>query len=178
MAYIIRRFGCEACNQEFDVMQERHEAAPKDCPFCGPVDDITGPIPSTTAIGARVASKAADGAYRDLEQRTAANAELANNPGLKVTDLKDQFYGGGMREGDVAGVTVKNAVTDYADQTGHQFFAAGAPGGIPVTDAIAMSKHGRERTNGSVALRQIQSRTSGGTPQVSSPQIRGTFGGG
>lgn len=146
------------------------EPPPSFCPGCGEyMGEGPQPMPSMPNIGTGK-GRAADDAYRQMESASIARAEAAGDPALKITNMKDN-----LREGDVAGIAPNNLVTQMAQEiNGGNYFQAN------VSDQVALAQTGRERTNGSVALRAIQ---GGGTPNFQPPAppgggIKGSFGGG
>lgn len=177
MGLIVRTFECEACRRRFDITQDRDEPPPDGCPFC-PEDEqgtITGPIPSTTAIGPRNMSKATDASYRALEEGSQVRAEALGDPSLKITNIKDN-----LRAGDVAAITPNNAVNQFAEQQKHNYWGggAGASGGSfdlgLSTQALvsqARAQRGGEQSPGAVALAAIQGKKAPGSPNIH-PSVR------
>lgn len=163
MALITRVFVCVACDKRFEILQERDEPPPTECPFCSK-NEVQGPIPATTAIGARTKSKAVDGMYRQHEEASAYRAELAGDPSIKQTDMKDGFYGGGMKPGDVAAkmpTTGPNVVSDFMQSTGmNPWGLAGSQDAAKALVAQAKSGPGAGGTGGGI-LAEIHKRNYG-----------------
>lgn len=169
MGLIVRTFECEACSRRFDVYQERDELPPDACPFCPASEEstITGPIPSTTAIGERRISKSVDATYRAAEEGSQIRAEAFDDPAMKITNMKDN-----LRQGEVAAITPSNVVSQfvggqYTDGQQHSFWGAGGAPGAPssvnpgmTTQALvrqaAMQRAPGEEAPGASALRAIQ----------------------
>lgn len=165
MALVVRVFGCEGCGRQFELYQERDELPPTECPFCQQ-QEVEGPIPATTAVGARTRSKTVDAVYRAHEASSERRAEMAGDPSLKISDMKDNFYGGGMREGDVAAVTPKNPVSDYMQATGMDPWAVS--GGVGMESIVAAAKGG-ETSTGAGIVKSIAKQNFGGGPKVARP---------
>lgn len=157
MAWITHLFRCDDCGFEVTEMVDPQNIVAPDCPECEQNPGMSGPIPSTTAIGARNASKSVDGMYRSMEEGAAIRAEALGDPSMKMTDMKDNYYGGGTREGDVTAPTVNNAVTQYAAQTN---FNGGKFWG-----------HGGGAVAGGQTLEAIQTRALTGAKQAQSNGI-------
>jgi len=114
---------------EFEVMEDRDERATF-CPKCGrdlsklPIETI----PGGGHIGGSAIAKGVDLTYRLVEESSAERAELAGNPNLRVTNMRDH-----LREGDVAVPAVampNNAVTQFAAQSEVRGFQPGWGGGF------------------------------------------------
>jgi len=105
---------------------------PDDCPLCHKFvgnDRDDADIVMPAILGHR--TKVADQVYRDMERgsehRTHLAAELGGGSasdysGLKITDMRDN-----LRQGDIAAVPVRNAITEHMERTGQGGFA-GAEG--------------------------------------------------
>lgn len=167
MAYFFRTFCCEDGHQ-FELMMKAEEVPPEQCPVCDAMTD-PNPVPGGFNIGTQ-AGKAGDLAYRQMEKTSAGRAELAGEPSLKITNMKDN-----LREGEVAAMPVNNAVTQYVEQTSGSFFQ-GAPMGMPMTDLITAAKVPGSR-NGSFGMAAIQQGTVPNIQTGQSP-VKGNFGGG
>lgn len=151
---------CPDCGEKWSVVADR---LPDYCQSCGAyVGSDPDFVPSQLNIGGSAIAKAADQAYRDLEASPAG-----------ITNLKDN-----LREGDVAAKPVQPSAqyVEQVKQLAPDFNPWQAGMGM-TTDAIAMSKKGRERTTGAKALNAIQSVQTGGVP-APVPGMRGGWGGG
>jgi hypothetical protein len=150
---------CPDCGEKWSVVADR---LPDFCQSCGSyVGTDPDFVPSKLNIGGSALARATDQAYRDLEASPAG-----------ITDLKDN-----LREGDVAAKPVQPS-QEYLQQVKGM-----APDYNPwqagigmTTDAIAMSKKGRERTTGAKAIGAIQAATTG-VPQPP-PGLKGQWGNG
>lgn len=169
---VTRTYGCPDCGNTFSFLHLNADEPPPDyCAKCGSFmgDDPT-PLPAAPAIIGPKA-KSIDETYRQLEESSAARAEAAGDPSLKITDLKDN-----LREGDVAAVAPNNPVTQYAAESGHQFFQ-GQTVGAYVHDA----QNGPARSTGAVALEAIQGaplKRAPSVPQASIAGMKAGWGGG
>lgn len=163
--YIILDFQCPDCGFEMkDQMLERppegEALQSPECPQC--LASLGEPVPSTTAIGERKASRSVDGMYKQMEEGAATRAEALGDPSLKMTDMKDGFYGGGLRPGDTTAPSLpKNPITDYAQATGFNFWGQGpqGPGGGTTLEATltkAQAGRSKDAAPGIAALNQIQ----------------------
>lgn len=156
---------CDDCDHSWDTIQLATDPPPDGCPKCEE-RAVNGPVPTAPAIGGSNLARASDKLYRDMETTSAARAEAANDPSLKITNLKDNFHGGGTRAGDIVAPAVNNAVTQFVDSTGmSQWSGAGGgatgPGGVSVGDLVTASKHGQGVHAGKQGLAAIQSKRSG-----------------
>jgi hypothetical protein len=169
---VILKIQCPDCGETF--RQPMGDAMPKFCPLCGSyVGGDPDFVPTQANIGT-IKGKIGDITYRQLEADSAARAEAAGNPAMKITDMNET-----PREGDIAAKPVKNTVTQYMDAAKQ----AGAPemaGGFTpnVAGLAAAAQSGPERRNGSYALQAIQGGSmGGGPPRLPLPPGQG-FGGG
>lgn len=179
MAYVTRVFECAACTRRFEIFQEREELPPTDCPFCSKPEVNPEPVPSTTAIGARTRSKGVDRMYRSVEEHAAHRAEMAGDPSLKITNMKDYAYGGGVKEGDVVAVAPQGdgVVQKVMEQTGHNPWSSGQIHGVPVQNLITDSKAPPTDT-GAGTMKKLHTKAYGSrTPPVAvNPGVKGKFG--
>ena len=135
----LRTYQCDACEGKFDFMHHpSDEPPPSFCPLCG-VSFLEEPqvaLPSKLNMGGSADARSVDMVYNQLETESAARAEEAGDPSLKITDMKDN-----LREGDVAVARPmpNNAVTQYAEQTGHSFWQGG---NANIQASIASAKSG------------------------------------
>ena len=144
---------CPDCGDKYSFVLERGEAWPNFCAHCGSfvgTDDSF--VPSQMNIGT-VKGKAADKTFREYSDATIAQAEAMGDPNIKVTNMKDN-----LREGDVAAVAPQPSKE-------YQQIVAGmgdynpwhaSIGGISTADALQLTKNGRERGTGAVAIGAIQ----------------------
>jgi hypothetical protein len=161
-------FLCPDCHGEFDwFFCKSDDEAPNHCPKCGNyMGSDPQVVPGHFSLGTGK-GKAVDSTYRQMEESSAVRAEALGDPSLKITDMND-----GLRPGDVAGKKPVNAVTQFADQSEHQYFQQ-----EQVSTVITQSKMGKERTTGERALRAIQGGLMSNAPQVAPQAIKG-FGAG
>ena len=171
MMAIKYKLQCPDCGQYWSVVLKQGEELPNYCAHCGAYvggdpEFVPSKVTISTALG-----KSADVTYRAMEQASEARAEMAGDPSLKITNIRDN-----LREGDVAAMPVNNAVTKYADEA-HNAFGFNMWQGSPQADlARANSGPGRQH-NGSKVLSAIQSGK--GTPVIpaASKLIKGNWGG-
>lgn len=156
----IYEYACEQCGNHWDVLAEPNEPPPDNCPKCLELE-VSGPIPSTHSIGGSPLNRSVSKMYSDLEKTSAWRAEQAGAPDLKITNLKDNHFGGN-RPGDVLAQPVVNDVTRYAESAGMSYFGS-APGGVAVSDLVTASRS-RGMAPGAKGLAAIQSKTMGGGP--------------
>lgn len=161
--YTIR---CPTCGGKFSVVSDD---MPKFCMLCGAADGADDDfVPTQMNIGGSAIARSVDKMYRDAEASSEVRAEMAGDPSLKITNMRDN-----LREGDVAAMPVNNAVTQYADEmhkaVGFNYFQAN------VSDHVAAAKMGAERTTGQKALAAIQGGI--GAPRLPA-KIAGNWGGG
>ena len=155
MAKMVRIFRCPDCASKIRVAG--NEEIPNFCPHCGAFvgDDSDKPEVAAPMI-ATALGKSGDQVYRQLEASSG------------ITNLKD-----GLREGDVAGIPVKNTVTEFAEaakkEMGFDYWQTSV--GSYVSDASAGARQG----TGQVALSAIQ---GGRAPSVATaPKLKSTWGG-
>ena len=155
MTGIVRIFRCPDCASKVRVASG--DDIPNFCPHCGSFvgDDSDKPEVAAPMIGTAL-GKSGDQVYRQLEASSG------------ITNLKD-----GLREGDVAGVPVKNTVTEFAEtakkEMGFDYWQGGV--GTYVSDAAAGARQG----TGQKALTAIQ---GGREPSIASaPKLKSSWGG-
>ena len=173
---VIFKYRCPSCEEVFKTPLTVESI--KYCVLCGAYVGPDDPdfVPSQMNIGTNK-GKSPDMVYRQMEETSAYRAEMAGNPDLKITDLKDS-----LREGDVAAKTVRNTVTDYMDTAKEQLKGSGmeslAGGYLPnIQGMVAQAQTGPERRDGSFALGAIQGgNMRGGPPRLPIPPGQG-FGG-
>ena len=128
MSYIIRTYACDGAGKgephTFEIMIERDQH-PKFCPECGAKIGNIETVPTKIAIGGKPITKAVDGTYRAIEESSAARAEKFNNPGLKITNMKDR-----LREGDSAAIMPQNSVTSFIEEARRRGVEYGWGGGM------------------------------------------------
>lgn len=132
---VIRTYACNSAGtgeeHEFEVKLKSGEH-PKFCPVCGyAVDQRSKPRPKKMSLGGSALARSVDRTYRSLEETSAQRAAAMNNPGLKITDMKDR-----LREGDVAAVMPHNSVTNFMDTANHHNIRYGWGGGSMGTPAF------------------------------------------
>jgi len=171
---------CPDCAHRWKQVLPADAKMPEYCPSCGHYIGPDDPeaVPQKIAIGGSAIARAADQTYRQLEESSAARAEMLGDPALKITNMRDH-----VREGETCAMPVQNAVTQYQDSIGATNFSqtimAGTPAETSVGQILTMAKMGQERTTGARGLKWIQDAggpEGGGIPQISSA-IRGSFGG-
>jgi hypothetical protein len=117
VSYVFRTYACDGGGtmeeHTFELMQERSEGPPRYCPRCGRVVARSAPRPAKIAIGGAAITKSVDSTYRLLEDTSAQRAAAANNPQLKITNMKDH-----LREGDSAAFMPVNDVTRFMAKAG------------------------------------------------------------
>lgn len=152
----LRTYQCDACEGKFEFMHHpSDEPPPAFCPLCGVsfAEEPEAVMPNRLNYGGSNEARSVDMTYRQLEADSAARAEAAGDPSLKITDLKDN-----LREGDVAAKpSINNAVTQYAEQTGHSFWQGGDAN---IQASIAAAKAGGGG-GASMALEGIQKARTG-----------------
>ena len=146
--YTIR---CATCGEKWSVISD---SMPAFCIKCGAADDSDSmPVPTQVNIGGSAIARSVDKMYRDTEASSAVRAEMAGDPSLKITNMRDN-----LREGDVAAMPVNNAVTQYADmahkEMGFNYFQAS--GQTDIAQTLQLVQNGQERTTGQKALSAIQ----------------------
>lgn len=165
MGLIVRTYKCDDCGLETDSFQDSKDFTAPECPACEVETDMSGPIPSTTAIGPRNASKSVDRMWDVMQEGGEIRAEATGDPSMKITDMKDGFYGG-LRPGDSTAPKVNNTVTQYADATGFQMWGQGGGGtGMTPEAAISMAKAARGKGQKGAGMRQLDAITGGGPMQ-------------
>ena len=129
MAYVMRTYACDGAGKlaehTFELMQKREDGPPGFCPHCGAKVGNVIPLPAKMSIGGKAITKAVDRMYRSVEASSAERAELAGNPGLKITDMNDR-----LREGDVAAKMPRNSVTNFMEFAGERGVKYGWGGGM------------------------------------------------
>ena len=167
---VLLKLRCPDCGIVFRVAQE--EGFPNFCPSCGTDQRVPDPsfVPTQLNIGGGAMARSVDSTYRQMEDASIARAEMAGDPSLKITNLRDN-----LREGEVAAMPVNNIVTQTADAykaEGFSYFQAA--GQASISDTLAMVKAGKERTTGAKALGAIQA--AAGAPSPAVPTIKGKWG--
>lgn len=156
---------CPDCGEVFRVEMEAGQF-PDFCLSCGTYVGVDPSfVPSQMNIGSAI-GKSVDATYRELEASAAVRAELAGDPSLKMTDMKD-----GLKMGETSGIVPNNAVTQAAAQMGHQFFQGN------VGDALGMAQAGGKTGTGAPVLRAIQGG-AGGVSATPTGLIKPSWGGG
>lgn len=154
MALVYRTYGCDSCNGEFEVLQDRTEGPPEECKLCGAAPDVPYlPIPKGgKMIGSNV-SKAVDMTFKHVEESGQRAFEASGNPNAKVTNMKDN-----LREGDVAAM-VPQPSREYtaavASMGGAGGFGAGASVGGDTFQPAAILPALRGTGNAMPALQQM-----------------------
>ncbi len=128
-------------------------------------------MPPLVSIGTHK-GKAVDLTYRQLEESSNFRAEMAGDPSLKITNLKDN-----LREGDVAAIApqpskeYRDIVKGLEEAAGQQSNNWQMGGQGLVSEALAYAHSGPDsRSTGAGVLAAIQETT--GAP----PPIRGVKG--
>lgn len=134
--YRYRTYQCSGQEDDgehsFEIFIEADQH-PKFCPICGAAfEGEVEAVPGTHSIGGSAITRSVDAMYRDLETSSAERAEMAGNPQLKITNMKD-----GLREGDVAAVMPNNAVSQYMDQARQNGMGFGFGGGAAFGPAVS-----------------------------------------
>ena len=117
-------YRCPSCVGEFSYLHHpsiASDPAPRFCPLCGfdTESEALEQPPVAPAIGNAHAASL-DQVYHQMEAGAAYRAELAGEPSLKITDLKDN-----LRAGDTSYVPVQNDVTRAMErQPGNWGFSA------------------------------------------------------
>ncbi len=123
MALVIR---CPGCRQKFSWKSGTD--LPDKCPLCGyetGTDRADDDVVLPAILGRR--TKAADQTYRDMERGSEHRTHLAaavgggtaaDYAGLKITNMRDN-----LREGDIAAMPVRNAVTEHMEKFNQGGFA-------------------------------------------------------
>jgi hypothetical protein len=132
-------------------------------------------VPGLFSIGTHK-GKAVDLTYRQLEKSSEVRAEMAGDPSLKVTNLKDN-----LREGDVAAFAPQpskeytSQVEGLAAASGQQVnYWQSAPMGASTSQVISYAKSGPDRqSTGAPVLAAIQGG-NGMPPPV--PSLKGKWG--
>lgn len=133
-------------------------------------------MPPLVSIGTHK-GKAVDLTYRQLEKSSEVRAEMAGDPSLKVTNLKDN-----LREGDVAAFAPQPS-KEYQSQVEAMAAATGqgishwqsAPMGASTSQVLSYAKSGPDRqSTGAGVLAAIQGG-NGMPPPV--PALKGKWGG-
>ncbi len=144
---------CPDCGEKFSVLLDRGDPLPNFCQACGSyVGSDPDFVPSQMNIGT-VKGKAADKTFREYSDATIAQAEAMGDPNIKVTNMKDN-----LREGDVAAMAPqpsKEYQQTVAAMGDYNPWQANI-GGISTADALQLTKNGRERGTGAVAIGAIQ----------------------
>jgi hypothetical protein len=97
----------------FDHLHGRwDEPPPPVCPLCGASTEDTQPELSSPHI-AKTIGKVADNVYRQMEAGAALRADIAGEPGLKLTDLRTD-----AAPGETSAVPVNNEISRFMAQTG------------------------------------------------------------
>jgi hypothetical protein len=109
---VMRTYQCPDCDGMFDHLHSRwDEPPPLVCPLCGASTEDTQPELSSPHI-AKTIGKVADNVYRQMEAGAAVRAELADGPGLKLTDLRTS-----NNVGETSAVPVNNEITQFMART-------------------------------------------------------------
>lgn len=158
---------CNDCGGKFRIPEQ--DKWPDFCPSCGVYCGVDPDfVPTQMNIGT-VKGKSADRVYREMEAASIARAEMAGDPSLKMTDMKDN-----LREGDIAykGPQPSQEYLNHTAQIGAQ--AEYMPN---VQGLAGMARQGVQG-DGSYAMAAIQGGSPGpGLPAL--PVIPGAgFGGG
>jgi len=159
---VVYKLQCPDCGQQYRLKVENGEGLPDFCPKCGSyVGGDPDFVPSKVTIRSAL-GKSGDQTYRMIEQSSEVRAQMAGDPSLKVTNIKDN-----LREGDVAAIPVKNAVTEY-QQAAQEAFGAQQWAAMPTAKLID-AKNGRDRTTGEPVLSAITDTA----PRSQVPTVRG-----
>jgi len=109
----MRTYQCPDCDGMFDHLHSRwDEPPPPVCPLCGASTEDTQPELSSPHI-AKTIGKVADNVYRQMEAGAALRADIAGEPGLKLTDLRTDAV-----PGETSAVPVNNEISRFMAQTG------------------------------------------------------------
>ena len=110
---VMRTYQCPDCEGMFEHLHARWDDPPPPvCPLCGASTEDTQPELSSPHI-AKSIGKVADNVYRQMEAGAAVRAELAGEPGLKLTDLRTN-----NNVGETSAVPVNNEISRFMAQTG------------------------------------------------------------
>ncbi len=168
MAWITHLFRCDDCGFEVSEMVDPQNIVAPDCPHCDVDKSMAGPIPSTTAIGARNASRNTDQLYRTMEEGSAIRAEALGDPSMKMTDMPDGYYGGGLKPGDSTAPKVQNDVTRYVEQTGFKMWAHGGASSGTLEAAKTKALAGK-KSDGAGGIDTITGLLQGGNGPMQFP---------
>jgi hypothetical protein len=156
---ILVTYACEVCGTKFEYLHHpsiEEDPGPDECPSChASFAEVPEPEPvNRLNMGNSLTAQSVDKVYRDLEEGSAARAEAAGDPSLKITNMKDH-----LREGDVAVDMPSNTITNYAQQTQHQYWQ-----GSQIAGTLAQAKSGPgagNKSGGAFALAGIQQSRMG-----------------
>lgn len=132
--YLYRTFGCPGRKLKSGVVPEHAvemmvepDEHPAFCPKCG--RDWRKlrleTIPGTHSIGGSDIAKGVDLTWKLIQESSAERAELAGNPNMRVTDMRDH-----LREGDVAVPMPNNTVTQFMGMAEQRGIGYGFGGGM------------------------------------------------
>ena len=159
---VLLKLACPDCAHRFSMRMEDDGKLPSFCPACGHRMESDDPdfVPNQMNIGTAL-GKSGDQTFRMIEESSIRRAEMAGDPSLKVTNIRDN-----LREGDVAAMPVNNIVSQVADQAhqqlGFNYFQAS------VGEELAAVKMGPERGTGMPALEAIQGGQLPSAPRAAS----------
>ena len=143
---VMRTYECPDCGGRFEFLHmQRDEPPPTHCKLCRADMGVVTHEMAAPHI-AKSIGKVADNVYRQMENASAARAEMAAEAAgcdvsemsaLKITDLKDN-----ARAGETSNVVARNEVSDFMQRTG------GATGVISAEQGL---EYARSTTTGPYA---------------------------
>lgn len=170
---ILYKLQCPECGEKF---RWEGENFPDFCPRCQAYVGVDPNfVPSRLNIGGSALAKSAEATYRALEQSSEVRAEMAGDPSLKITNMRDN-----LREGDVAAIMPQPSKT-YRDAVAGMDYNPWSGGiGVDTNQALALAKQGGMSGTGRVVLETIQGGALPKAPNVqqSLAGLKAGFGGG
>jgi hypothetical protein len=131
---ICRVYECPSCSQRYELVQNRDEGSPDECPKCGvsyaaPVLHVPGGFHLRNSDKVR----AIEDPVRAYMEHTVKLAEEHNNPSLKVTNMRDN-----VRQGETYAMSVPKPSQEYQQMmAGGMSPAFGAGAGSGGGDSIS-----------------------------------------
>lgn len=171
---VTRTLACPDCGGTFPWLFMNEDDWPTHCARCGSYMGVNDPpeiVPGAPAILTEK-GKSVDQTYRAYEDASLRQAEIHDNPTLKVTNMKDN-----LRAGDVAAVApqpsqeYKSAVEAMGGDSQGGYWQSN------LQSTIAQTQNGRERGTGAVALKALQGGKGVEVP-AASPTLKGNWGAG